>query len=330
MSQRKTDHMRIALESQVLAEEQDKRFYYEPFLSAHPNGETRTFRFLGKTLRAPLWVSSMTGGTEGAGEINRNLAKACHEFGMGMGLGSCRILLTDDTYFADFDVRDIIGDDLPLFANLGIAQLEQLVYGGKENLVHDLVHKIRADGMIIHVNPLQEWFQPEGDPVNHRPIDTIKRFLEKSRYPVIVKEVGQGIGPASLKELIRLPLAAIEFASFGGTNFAKAELLRNNPQNRFLYEPYTRIGETAVDMVQYINDVLGNQYMPGCHEVIISGGIRNFLDGYYLISKIHTTAIYGQASAFLKHARESYDALRQYCSDQISGLKLAYAYLTVK
>ncbi len=330
MSQRKSDHIRIALESQVLVEEQDNRFYYEPLLSAHPADNLPPFRFLGKTLRAPLWVSSMTGGTEGAGDINRNLAQACHEFGMGMGLGSCRTILNDDTYLSDFDVRDIIGDDLPLFANLGIAQLEQLVYAGKESLIHDMVQKIRADGIIIHVNPLQEWFQPEGDPLKHRPIDSIRMFLEKSKYPVIVKEVGQGIGPASLKELMKLPLAAIEFAAFGGTNFAKVELLRNDPQNRFLYEPYTRIGETAANMVDYINDVLGNHYIPGSHEVIVSGGIRNFLDGYYLISKIHTTAIYGQASAFLKHARESYKSLQQYCTDQINGLKLAYAYLTVK
>lgn len=330
MSQRKSDHIRIALESQVLAEEQDTRFYYEPFLSAHPADNLPTFRFLGKTLRAPLWVSSMTGGTEGAGNINRNLAQACHEFGMGMGLGSCRTILNDNTYLSDFDVRDIIGDDLPLFANLGIAQLEQLVHAGKESLIHDMVQKIRADGIIIHVNPLQEWFQPEGDPLKHRPIDSIRLFLETSKYPVIVKEVGQGIGPASLKELMKLPLAAIEFAAFGGTNFAKVELLRNDPQSRYLYEPYTRIGETAANMVDYINEVLGNQYLPGSHEVIVSGGIRNFLDGYYLISKIHTTAIYGQASAFLKHARESYPALRQYCTDQLNGLKLAYAYLTVK
>jgi isopentenyl-diphosphate Delta-isomerase len=330
MEQRKSDHIRIALQSRVGIEEHDVRFHYEPFLSAHPLDDLPKFRFLGKILHAPLWVSSMTGGAEGAFEINRNLARACREFGMGMSLGSCRILLHQDTYLRDFDVRDIIGDELPLYANLGIAQVEQLIDSGKVALAHKMVEKLRADGLIIHVNPLQEWFQPEGDPLKNRPLDTIHRFLDETQYPVIVKEVGQGIGPASLKELFKLPLAAIEFASFGGTNFAKAELLRGNPDNQYLYEPYTRVGETAVDMIGYVNSILGSQYLPGCHEIIVSGGIRNFLDGYYVISKINTTAIYGQASAFLMQAKESYEALAKYCTDQINGLKLAYAYLTVK
>jgi isopentenyl-diphosphate delta-isomerase len=83
-------------------------------------------------------------------------------------------------------------------------------------------------------------------------------------------------------------------------------------------------------MVGYVNEILNSQPGPRCREVIVSGGIKNFLDGYYLISKVKTTAIYGQASGFLQHARVNYESLMQYCSDQISGLKLAYAYLTIK
>jgi isopentenyl-diphosphate Delta-isomerase len=330
MEQRKSDHIRIALQSQVSPDEHDDRFHYEPLLQAHPAGDLPSFRFLGKQLRIPLWVSSMTGGTQGAGEINRNLAKACNEFGMGMGLGSCRILLNGNSYFEDFNVRDVIGDDLPLYANLGIVQVEHLVHSNRVTQIHDLVARLRADGLIIHINPLQEWFQPEGDRLNYPPIDTIRRFLNLTKYPVIVKEVGQGMGPASLKELFKLPLSAIEFAAFGGTNFARAELLRGSPERQFLYEPYTRIGEDGYDMIGYVNDVLSSQPTPLCHEVIVSGGIKNFLDGYYLISKVHTTAIYGQASGFLQHANVSYESLQKYCSDQVNGLKLAYAYLTVK
>ena len=167
----------------------------------------------------------MTGGTKLAGTINRNLAMACNEFGMGMGLGSCRIIMEDDTYFEDFNMRAIIGDDLPLWANLGIAQIEELVGKKQEDKAAELVEKLRADGLIIHVNPMQEWFQPEGDILTCPPLDTIKRFLDSFSVPVIVKEVGQGMGPESLRELLQLPLQAIEFAAFGGTNFARVELL---------------------------------------------------------------------------------------------------------
>ncbi|MEO6759570.1 MAG: isopentenyl-diphosphate delta-isomerase, partial [Saprospiraceae bacterium] len=124
---RKQDHIELAFQSQVAAAGLDGHFYYEPLLSAHPQSpELRPLSFLGKNLRCPLWVSSMTGGTALARIINTNLARACQEFGMGMGLGSCRQLLYSDEALPDFDVRDVLGPELPLFANLGVAQIEQL------------------------------------------------------------------------------------------------------------------------------------------------------------------------------------------------------------
>ena len=152
-SERKKDHIEMAFQSQVGQGELDSRFFYEPLLSAHPApGSWPAIPFLGKTLKVPLWVSSMTGGTAQARTINFNLAKACGEFGMGMGLGSCRQLLYNDTYLADFDVRPLMGDDLPLYANLGIAQLEQLLDTGAMNRVNELVGKLRADGTAQGIN----------------------------------------------------------------------------------------------------------------------------------------------------------------------------------
>jgi isopentenyl-diphosphate Delta-isomerase len=330
MEQRKADHINMALRSQMNPQEFDSRFHYEPLLKAHPAQDLPPLKFLGKLLKVPLWVSSMTGGTEGALDINTNLARACREFGMGMGLGSCRALLNSNDHLKDFSIRNILGDDLPLFANLGISQVEQLIHGNRVSLIHDLVSRIEADGLIIHVNPLQEWFQPEGDRLKHPPIDTIKRFLYLAKYPVIVKEVGQGMGPESLRELFRLPLAAVEFAAFGGTNFSMAELLRNHRETQSCFEPFIYIGERASDMVEYVNAILKTEKNLGCREVIVSGGIRNFLDGYWLISKIETPAIYGQASGFLKYARMSYHALHRYVEGQVNGLKLARAFLTPK
>ena len=131
-SSRKQDHIEMAFASQVIQQELDHRFYYEPLLNPHPQKTDLSLDFLDKSMKVPIWVSSMTGGTKMARIINHNLARACGEFGMGMGLGSCRSLLYSDEYLPDFAVRSLIGPDYPLFANLGIAQLEQLIAKDKQ------------------------------------------------------------------------------------------------------------------------------------------------------------------------------------------------------
>ncbi len=329
LENRKKDHIELAFKSQTALHVMDPRFHYEPMMKAHPVGGLEPFPILGKKLRVPLWVSSMTGGTRLAGMINRNLATACNEFGMGMGLGSCRTILDDDTCFGDFNLRNIIGDDLPLWANLGIAQIEELLNRKKVDKAMGLVDKLQADGLIIHVNPMQEWFQPEGDILSAPPLDTIRRFLDQFSMPVIVKEVGQGMGPESLRALLQLPLQAIEFAAFGGTNFARMELLRDKETHQALFEPLSLVGNDAGSMVTHVNHIVAHE-KPVCNELIISGGIRNFLDGYYLVRKSALPAVYGMASEFLKHAREDYDQLRDFVHAQVKGLEMAYAYLSLR
>jgi isopentenyl-diphosphate delta-isomerase len=330
---RKQDHIEMAFASQVIPQELDSRFYYEPLLSAHPDGETwPAFRFLNKSMKVPLWVSSMTGGTAMANTINHNLARACGEFGMGMGLGSCRSLLFSDENLPDFAVRKLIGDDYPLFANLGIAQLEQLWDKKEWFRVSELVDKLEADGLIVHVNPFQEWLQPEGDRFARPPVETIRALIDAlPDLPVIVKEVGQGMGRESLKQLLQLPLAAIDFAANGGTNFAKLELMRSDPRRKETYAPLALVGHSAEDMVDLTNELVEEMgAFLQTRQVIISGGIQNFLDGYYLINKINLRAVYGQASAFLRHARDDYESLRTHVVSQIDGLKLANAYLRLR
>lgn len=329
MESRKKDHINLAFQSQTPKDMLDNRFYYEPMLSAHPSG-LKPLSFLGKTINAPVWVSSMTGGTEMAGKINRNLARACKEFGFGMGLGSCRVILNDDKHLADFDMRDIIGEDLPFYANLGICQVEQLIDEGKTGKITELLKRLRADGLIVHVNPIQEWIQPEGDRIKHPPIDTIKRLLDMVHAPVIVKEVGQGMGPDSLFELLHLPLAAIEFAAYGGTNFAEIERLRDVSANSQLIEPLSKIGMDAYQMLDLTNSIVSLEKNIQCKQLIISGGIKTFLDGYYLVEKSKLPAVYGQASSFLRFAKESYEQLQVFVSAQIKGLEMASAYLKIK
>ncbi|CAN5177286.1 hypothetical protein BH09BAC1_BH09BAC1_01140 [soil metagenome] len=327
--QRKQDHIELAFQSRITGQDIDDRFYYEPMVSAHPK-ELTPKAFLGKTMRAPIWISSMTGGTTSAGTINRNLAQACAEFGLGMGLGSCRALLDSDEFFEDFNLRPIIGPEQPFFANLGIAQVEQLLANGAGHKILALVNKLQADGLFIHVNPLQEWLQPEGDAINRSPIDTIEECLELG-VKIIVKEVGQGMGPESLKALLQMPLAAIDFAAHGGTNFSKLELLRDSEQKQQTYGQLAHMGHTAEEMVDFVNGlfaILGDKVK--VEECIISGGVGNFLDGYYLMHKLRCNSVYGQGSAFLKHAQGDYKALQEFVRYQIQGLQVAGAFLKVR
>jgi isopentenyl-diphosphate delta-isomerase len=333
LHKRKTDHIELAFQSQ--SSENDHRFYYEPVLG----GDIRTtllpqLTIANKTLQAPIWVSSMTGGAEKAKLINQNLAKAVARYGLGMGLGSCRPVLEQKETAADFAVRKFIGDQ-PLFANLGIAQLEQLIAENQLSRVDEMIKQLESDGLIIHVNPLQEWFQPEGDRYIHPPIETIQRVLDQAKYPVMVKEVGQGMGPKSLKALLKLPLEALDYGAFGGTNFSLLENLRREDVRKESWESATKIGHTAVEMTDWIS---GWENEPiEVKNVLVSGGIKGFLDGFYHMEKLnsltqkHQIGVgYAQAASFLKYALLGEEELFEYIESQLDGLRMAQTYLTIK
>ncbi|MFZ1705773.1 MAG: isopentenyl-diphosphate delta-isomerase [Saprospiraceae bacterium] len=331
-SDRKKDHISLAFQSRIAPSTLDERFYYEPILSGHPNEQVDIGKtFLGKTFATPIWVSSMTGGTQKAAIINQNLAKACFDFGMGMGLGSCRQLLTDDTYLNDFQVRNTIGSQ-PLFANLGIAQVMLLLENKQWNLVDELLKKLEADGLIIHVNPLQEWLQTEGDRYYTSPLDVIKRVMNHmDSKKIMVKEVGQGMGLKSLQALLELPLGAIDFGANGGTNFSLLELLRTKEGADHDLKPLVHVGHAAFEMVDMVNQIVDKKLVKvACNELIISGGISDFLDGFYLMKKSRLSSVYGQASGFLKHAMGDYEALYEYVSHQKEGLSIAHTFLSIK
>ncbi|HNG90906.1 MAG TPA: isopentenyl-diphosphate delta-isomerase, partial [Saprospiraceae bacterium] len=256
----------------------------------------------------------------------------CADLRMGMGLGSCRQLLYSREHLADFDVREVLGPDLPLYANLGVAQVEQLIDSGEAaDRIPALLDLLRADGLIVHVNPLQEAMQPEGDRFRQSPLATLERLLALLPIRLIVKEVGQGMGPASLRALLQLPLEAIEFAAAGGTNFARLELLRASPAKQEVFGKIAAVGHTAVEMLDFVREAraeLGERCQ--VRHLILSGGVEDFLDGYYLLSKSPLPAVYGQASAFLRHARGEYHDLYAYASAQLRGLELAQAFLRAR
>ena len=134
------------------------------------------------------------------------------------------------------------------------------------------------------------------------------------------------MGIDSLKELLQLPLAAIEFGAFGGTNFSRLELMRDDEQAQELFEPFAFVGQTAEQMIQSVNRLL-DEVKPACNQLIISGGVKNYLDGYYLVSKSKLPAVYGMASSVLKMATGDYENLQKYLEQQIKAYRLAQNYL---
>lgn len=329
---RKQDHIELAFNSQI-DDAVSKRIdlYYEPLLSAHPdtsrNNDTDiSISFVGHKLKAPIWISSMTGGTAKAKNINMNLAHIANKFGFGMALGSCRPLLDSTERKNDFDFKTVVGD-FPFYANLGVAQLEQLISANQLGKVKDLLKDLSVDGLVIHVNPLQEWVQPEGDRFKVAPIETIKQTLFELETNIIVKEVGQGFGPNSLISLMNLPISAIEFAGYGGTNFTALELARHNALSSGKRESLLNlsyIGHTSEQMISWVNDIL--KLETKCKEFIISGGINNILQGHRLRESLKANSVIGMASAFLKYAENS-ELLEEFASTQVDLLKLAKCYL---
>lgn len=330
MEDRKLDHINLAFESAQSAWDRDMRFNYEPLLAGHPTSNVDlSLQFLNKTMRFPLWVSSMTGGTAQAKHININLAKACHAFGLGMGLGSCRKMISNPESIPDFQMRSHIGNHLPLYANIGIAQLEEWLYKKQLHNIHQIIELTEADGLIIHVNPIQEWVQPEGDRILHKPLDIINDSIAQLNIPIIVKEVGQGMGPLSVEAILSLPIAAFETAAFGGTNFAKLEQLRSSIPQWSENSAFTTIGHSLDEMLYFINTYFDKNPQAD-KQIILSGGVKDFLDGYYANQKCKYTSVYGHASAFLKYASISYEALCAFIQSQIDAYSMASQFLRVK
>ena len=175
-----------------------------------------TTPFLGKTLKAPFLIGAMTGGEENGERINLALAEAAEALGVGMMLGSGRIVLERPEALRSFQVRKVAPKVL-LVANLGLAQLRRY---GREDLVR-LVEMLEADALALHVNPLQEAVQ-RGD-TDFRGLLARLRALLPLPFPVLVKEVGHGLSREAALALKGLPLAAVDVAGAGGTSWARVE-----------------------------------------------------------------------------------------------------------
>ncbi|MEZ4268159.1 MAG: type 2 isopentenyl-diphosphate Delta-isomerase [Myxococcota bacterium] len=252
----------------------------------------------GKVLSAPLIIGAMTGGTDEARRINRVLAQGAQLRGIGLALGSGRIVLEHPESLASFQVRDLAPDVL-LFANLGAVQFNRGVTGQD---AARLVALLGADALNLHLNPLQEAIQPDGDTQFGGLTQRIAEALPHIPVPVFAKEVGAGIGPDTAARLASLPLTGVETAGVGGTSWARIEALRQgDPRAYAAGIALAGFGVSTADSVIACRAAFGER------TVIASGGLRSAVEMATCMA-LGADAV-AAALPFLKAASEGLDAL---------------------
>jgi isopentenyl-diphosphate Delta-isomerase len=308
IDQRKADHIRINLEEDVqfptLTTGLERyRFVHQALPELNLADVDTQVTVFNKRIAAPILVSSMTGGTAQAESINRNLAEAAQARGLAMGLGSQRAGLEFEETSATFRVRDVAPNIL-LLANLGAIQLN---YSYTVDQCQRAVEMIEADALILHLNPLQEVLQAEGD-LNWRgllaKIEAVCRTLP---VPVVAKEVGWGISAESARALYNAGISAIDVAGSGGTSWSQVEMHRApTARLRRLAAAFSSWGIPTAESLREVYTVrksMGLEHLP----IFASGGIRTGLD----IGKCVALGaeLVGLASPFLKQAVESAEAV---------------------
>lgn len=239
--------------------------------------------FLGKKIGLPLIISSMTGGYHDAARINRRLAEACHEKKLGMGVGSQRQALENSTFHRSYSVIREVAPDIPVIGNIGAAEVARL---RDVSSILKLSELIRADAFAVHLNPLQELLQPEGNPEFRGVLRGIELLVNNLKIPVIVKEIGAGISASVARRLLNAGVSIIDVAGAGGTSWAGVEILRRNkgtvPHRRMKTgrngDFATRFWDWGIPTVDALRQVCSLKGQYPSLMVIASGGIHNGLD----------------------------------------------------
>jgi isopentenyl-diphosphate delta-isomerase len=296
VEQRKVDHIRINIEEDVSFRNlttglDDYHLMHEALPELDFSEVDTKVTLLGKSLRTPLVISSMTGGADEAHKINMTLAEAAQKVGMAMGLGSVRAAIEDRGLAYTYQVRDVAPDIL-LFANLGAVQLN---YGYGLAECEAAVETCQADALILHFNALQEAVQPEGDGDFSELLSKVEQICRQLPVPVIAKEVGWGFSESTARRLAAAGVAAIDVAGAGGTSWSQVEMYRApTPRHARVAGAFIDWGIPTADAIQFCR--AGAPRLP----LIASGGIRNGIDVAKCIA-LGASAV-GFAGEFLRAA----------------------------
>ncbi len=265
---RKAEHVELALDARMQLEGgffDDYAFEHRALPEIDLAAVDPSATFLGRRLAAPLLISCMTGGTADAARINRNLALAAEETGTAIGVGSQRKALENPASADSFRIRRF-APSVPILANLGAVQLN---YGFGVAECRRAVQMVKADALVLHLNPLQEALQPEGQCDFSGLLAKIGRVARALHVPVIAKEVGCGISARTAAELLAHGVRIVDVAGKGGTSWARIESAR--AQDAEIGECFADWGIPTPEAVRALRQV------PGL-SVIASGGLRNGVD----------------------------------------------------
>ena len=281
---RKDAHIDLALDKKTTSEVENS---FDRMRFAHcalPELDVKTIdiatSFCGRALSAPMMIGAMTGGTARAEAINRALATVAQERKIAFAVGSQRAALESGQSAAY--LRDL-APDIPIIGNLGGIQLAR---PGGLNLAKAAIDDLQADAIAIHLNPLQEAVQPEGENDWRGVRDAIESLVKTNIAPVIVKEVGTGISVPVAKELFDCGVMAVDVAGFGGTNWARIEAARRDYDVN-LFVPFLDWGIPTLECLLNMRDSFSSQL------IIASGGVRHGLDAmraYWLGAEIISLA----------------------------------------
>lgn len=269
--------------------------------------------FLGRPLRAPLLISSMTGGPARAATINRHLAEAAQALGIALGVGSQRIALeTGADHGLTRQLRQL-APDVPLLANIGAAQLAA---GFSLEEARRAVDILEADALIVHLNPLQEAVQPEGDRDWRGVLSAIGQLTAHLGVPLVVKEVGAGISATVARRLVEAGVAVIDVAGAGGTNWVTVEAQRaRTPAQKQVALAFVDWGIPTAEALREVRQACPKT------PLVASGGIR---DGVDVAKAIRLGAdLAGQAAAALPGALRSSEAVIEHFNVIIEQLRIA-------
>lgn len=267
MTNRKRNHLDVCLHRSIEAGNPGFDFFRLPHRALpdinFDEVDTST-HFLNQQINAPVIISAITGGIPEAKKINQNLARAASRIGLPLGLGSIRPALENPRQFASFQVRPL-APKVPILANLGAVQLN---HGVSISQIISSVKKIQADGLFLHLNPLQEAIQPQGN-TNFAGLDQkIRALVKQSPFPILVKEVGSGLAAADLKKLKSAGVKIFDLAGSGGTNWALIEG-RNHPLK--IGPAFAEWGWPTAEAV------ISAAKIPGI-KLIAGGGVRTGVD----------------------------------------------------
>jgi isopentenyl-diphosphate Delta-isomerase len=317
IERRKADHIRISLEEDVqfpnLTTGLERfRFMHQALPELDLNAIDTRVQMFGKTLNSPILISSMTGGTGAASNINRHLAEAAQQFGIAMGLGSQRAAVEHPELAETFRVRQFAPDVL-LFANVGVVQFN---YGFGLEQCRRAVDMAGADALILHFNVLQEAVQPEGDVNFAGLLNKIETTCRDLGVPVIAKEVGWGFSERAAKRLADAGVAAIDVAGAGGTSWSEVEYHRAPTAfHARVARAFADWGIPTADSIQYVRRAAPN--LP----IIASGGLRDGIDIAKCIALGATMG--GMAKPFLAAAMDSAEAVVGVIRELHQQLKVA-------